>query len=159
MDDKEKELYHFWKSKFRTHFLRAVCWDVIRPIIIENEVSSVLEFGCGLSTLLFDSLGLKVTSYDTEQRFIDFVKQHCSSNVELILWENEGDPVTSQYDFSLVDGVLPRTPQLKVAVCHSNLIAIDDFRGKLTPILTPELKGFERIDSEKTKIAVFARRN
>ena len=159
MDDKEKELYHFWKSKFRTHFLRSVCWDIVRPIIIENKVSSVLEFGCGLSTLLFDSLGLKVTSLETEQRFIDFVKQHCSPNVELNLWENEGDPVTSQYDFSLVDGILPRNPQLKVAVCHSNLIAIDDFRGRSEPILTPELGGFERIDLKRIKMAVFARRN
>ena len=159
MLNKEKILYDLWKLQKRNRYLKPICWNTLKPILVNNNVSSVLEFGCGLSTLLFDSLGLKVTSYETDQKYIYFVDRYCSPNVELLLWDNSGDPVTSQYDLSLVDGILPRTPQLKVAVKHSDIVAIDDFKGRLGPILMPELEDFERIGTREAKIAVFARRN
>jgi len=49
-------------------------WDAIATHIKPN--SKTLEFGCGLSTLLFNYAGHHHTAIDNNQKWIDLVKSH-----------------------------------------------------------------------------------
>ena len=49
-------------------------WDAIAMHI--HPYSKTLEFGCGLSTLLFDYAGHHHTAIDNNQKWIDLVKSH-----------------------------------------------------------------------------------
>jgi hypothetical protein len=143
---------------FRTRYLQPVLWRQLKHLIFTHKITSVLEFGSGLSTLLFDSLNLKVLSYETDPEYLSKFYKKCSSNVTFVIWNNEKADIWETFGLSLVDGILPRTNQLIYAMAHSRYIAIDDFLDEetSTPLL-PLLEGWTRIDSQQSKLAVFRR--
>lgn len=152
----DSDIYTLWTSKTDDHrFLHRNKWTELKDTIINYKVKSVLEFGSGVSTLLFENLKLSVTSVETSPDFITFVKSLCKTSVDFRRWDNKTVNLSKHYDLSLVDGILPRAPQLFYAIKHSSIIAVDDFdrsiRGSLGPVLAP----LTRIDSRLTNLAIF----
>ena len=152
----DREIYKLWRSKTSDlRYFRPKRWDELKKVIIEQGVKSVLEFGSGVSTFLFDNINLKVVSFETDPKYMEFVKSLCSPKVTFKLWDNKSATINDFYDLALVDGVLPRTHQLEIALKHAKFIAIDDFKDSLLRKLT----NYERIDSRSTILAVFVRLN
>lgn len=158
----DKEIYKKWHELTDDHrYFRPVRWTQLENLIKEYEVRTVLEFGVGVSTLLFDNLGLRIDSYETDAKFMEFVGSHCSSNVYLSYWDNEtiSNDIAGKYDLAFVDGSDPRINQLALSIEYSDLIAIDDFAGRYVNQMLPMLKGFNRLDDGSTFLSVFKRDN
>ena len=153
----DEEIYSLWFSKTDDlRYLRPRRWKEIKEIIVKRKVKSVLEFGSGVSTLLFSNMGLKVLSLETKPRYMKFVKSMCSPKVALRVWNNKNANIKDHYDLSLVDGVLPRNDQLRLAVKHSNIIVVDDFNEYLITEVPSRCK---RIDPKTTTLAIFEKVN
>lgn len=155
--DFEDKLYKTWP--FHIRYLRRECWEVIKEYIVKHEITSVLEFGSGISTILLNNMGLDVVSYETDQVYLRFIKSYNLANVEFRLWDNVTADIKGHYGISLVDGILPRTRQLYYAQKHTRYICIDDFNDENAVGLPPMLKGYTRLDDEAIKLAVFRKFN
>lgn len=135
--------------------LRHKRWNEVKKVILDYKVETVLEFGCGVSTWLFHNLGLYIVTLETDYNFLEAVTSHCSSRVEPILWDNVYYKSPNTYDLSLIDGILPREPQLSIALECSSILCIDDFAGRIKNSFEPKLSHLERIDSGETIMAIF----
>lgn len=156
----DKEIYNYWLFKNDDlRYLRPRRWEEIKKVILKYEVKSVLEFGSGISTLLFDNLCLKVLSYETDLKFIYYMKSRCSQNVSFRHWDNNAASPVGDFDFALVDGALPRNRQFYIALNRSPIVAIDDFELEWKETILPALTKHERIDSQTTSLAIFRRNN
>lgn len=109
-------------------------WEFLKGIVKEYKVKSVLEFGVGFSTLLFNSLGLNVTTYETDQRFIDLVHGK-NPKARILKWDGKEVPEILPdgqkpvYDLAFVDGPSggsTREFSTKYASNHSGLVVIHD---------------------------------
>ena len=150
----DEEIYKSWPYKIR--FLRYECWKLIKKYLIEKEITSVIEFGSGISTILFNSFGIDLVSYETDPIYLREIKSYNLANVEFRLWDNSITNVGKTFGLSLVDGAMPRTNQLKYAIAHSRYIAIDDFNDEnSSELLYPMVKDLKRLDDEKIKLAIF----
>ncbi len=151
----DKQIYQKWLSATKDHrYFRPKRWEVMKQVIIDHKVKSVLEFGIGVSTLLFQNLGLKVTSYETDPEYIKFVEK-LGVKGQIFYWDNTTLAIPGHYDLAFVDGILPREPQLILAKSVSNLIAIDDYAGREENLLKKYLTNFKRIDDRNTLLAIF----
>ncbi len=150
------EIYAQWPFKVR--YLRRELWSQLKRQIVLHQITSVLEFGSGLSTVLFNSFGLDVVSYDTNPVYQLIVKRFNLANVEFRIWDNVVADIKGDFGLALVDGILPRTNQLFYALRHARYVAIDDFTDKESNQgLAPMVEGCLRIDSGNTKLAIFRR--
>ena len=57
---------------------------MLRSLIRNRKIKNVLEFGSGMSTILFDKLGLNVDSYETDRIFMDVRLPACTPHVSKI---------------------------------------------------------------------------
>jgi hypothetical protein len=152
----DAEIYKKWP--YRTRYLRPECWSVINRILHNHRITSILEFGSGISTALFNNHGIDVVSYDTDPAYLKFIKSLNLANVEFRLWNNKKTSIEGEFGLSLVDGALPRTRQLYYAMKHSRYIAIDDFTDpESNKGLKEMLSGFELIAGRGCKLRVFRR--
>lgn len=152
----DSDIYKLWLSKTSDHrYFRPKRWAELKKVISDKKLSSVLEFGSGVSTLLFQNLGLKVLSLETNKNYMNFVQSLCQQGVDFVHWNGNGYKVSENYDLALVDGDLPRLPQIKMALKSAKIIAIDDFVGGHKQRFSPYLKNYKRIDSESTFLAIF----
>jgi hypothetical protein len=150
----DTEIYAAWPYKIR--FLRRECWELIKSYILTHEITSVLEFGSGVSTILLNNLGVDVVSYETDPIYLRKVKSYNLANVEFRLWDNEKADINQVFGLSLVDGAMPRVNQLSYAIRHSRYIAIDDFSdANSSEALYPMVEGLSRLDDGKIKLAIF----
>lgn len=78
-------------------------WEYIKQIIKNEEVKSICEFGVGLSTLLFDSFGVKVVPYETRQEDIDRFKK-MNPSLDIRLWDGKKIFIPEKADLVFVDG-------------------------------------------------------
>ena len=149
-----KDYYHIWKSHFGSdhRFLRAPKWKYIMQVIDRFNVRSVLEFGPGLSTLLFESVDCNVDCFETDRRYAKKLGKLVTAKIRI--WDNKNTRITKNYHMSLVDGAQPRGRQLIYATKHSNIIIRDDIRfGRIFKI-----PGFVRIDDGKLQLGIFVRK-
>lgn len=152
----DKEIYKLWTSKTSDkRYFRPRRWEQLRKVIESENVKSVLEFGSGVSTLLFNNLGLNILSIETDETYIKFMYDFHLKNVFYKYWDNKFTPLPGNFDLSLVDGINPRTNQLSLAIRHSTIIAVDDFVGRTENLLLPQLEGTTRIDDRSTFMAIF----
>ena len=152
----DEEIYKKWKSLTPDlRYLRPKRWEQIKEVIQSNNLNSIIEFGSGISTILFDNLGLHIVSYETSGKFISFVKPLCSPKVKFIKWNNRGLYITKRYDLALIDGILPRIPQLEAISGHSRFYAIDDFDRCIARESLPFIKPLKRVDNQSTILAIF----
>ena len=121
------------------------------------KVRTVIEFGSGISSLLFDNMNMKVVSLETDEKYMNWVAGFCSDNISFYHWDNDKLPkgIPHTYDMALVDGCLPRRPQLDHAKIMTDLICIDDFAGSIRGQFTPVMAEWDRIDKLGTFMAVF----
>lgn len=155
----DNEIYQLWFSKTKDlRYLRPKRWNQIKELIQSQQLKTVLEFGSGISTLLFDNLGLKVLSFETNEGHLKFVKRLCSPKVLFTLWDNKNLHLKGIYDFSLIDGAVSRDDQLRVALKHSKFVAIDDFEKDEKSQLSKRLTNYKRLDDESTTLAIFKKR-
>lgn len=84
-------------------------WPFIEEVIKKNQVKTVLEFGAGLSTSLFVTSGIaKLTSFETEQEWVEKVNKACGVDVKK--WNGRDFPEFigpdgyGEYDLAFVDG-------------------------------------------------------
>jgi hypothetical protein len=157
MELTDNDVYKIWLNKFNDHrYFRPNRWKDLKQAIIKNKVRSVLEFGSGVSTMLFDNLGLTVQSFETDLDYMNKVKSLCSPRVKFKLWWN--NTLSNDYgdfDLALVDGILPRNYQLEFSLDHAPIVAIDDYNGRIKGTLLDRLSQMERIDTQKTLLAIF----
>ena len=150
------QIYKKWLNEYKDHrFLRRKRWAVLDEIITKYNVKSVLEFGSGISTVLFDNLGIKVNSFETDLDHAYRVKQLVSDNIRINVWDNKEAPTLKTYDLALIDGAEPRHNQIKLGIKHARFLAIDDYNGSKPKRYRQHLEGFERIDDQTTIMAVF----
>jgi len=85
-------------------------WLYIRDIFKKFNVKTVVEFGCGLSTLLYSSLVDKVISFETQPGWIKKISDMIpeGKDVKIYQWDGktfklpDGEP--TKFDFAFVDG-------------------------------------------------------
>lgn len=139
----DREIYTLWTSKTSDlRYLRPRRWNYIKQFILKNNIKSVIEFGSGVSTLLFANLNLDVLSLETDLHYMDFVRSLCSPKVIFKSWNNKYLCLQGSFDLSLVDGILPRAPQIKYAVEFSKFIIVDDCRVKPGQLVNPILANY-----------------
>ncbi len=154
----DKDIYKEWP--FPTRFLDIASWNKINHYVQKYDITSILEFGSGLSTILLNNIGLDIISYETDSIYLREVKKFNLANVEFRLWNNVDADIKGHFGLSLVDGILPRMNQLYYAQKHSRYIAIDDFNNDhQSEGLLPMLKNCNRLDDQSARIAIFRKSN
>lgn len=154
-----QKIYREWLSK--THepqhprHLREPRWLELIKVINNYQVKSVLEFGSGISTILFSKMGLKVLSMETDDAYMRYVASYNLPNVTFQLHNNKEINIEDHFDLALVDGILPREPQLKVALEHAKIVAIDDFGPKYRLPLLPLVANYKRLTPRANLMAIF----
>ena len=152
----DNEIYSNWPLKIR--YLRKECWKRIKACILRHDITSVLEFGSGLSTVLFNNLGVDTISYETNPVYLRAIKSFNLSNVEFRLWDNITANIEGYFGLSLVDGILPRVNQLHYAQLHARYIAIDDYTDpKSNEGLPQMLSDYACLDKGEIKLSIFRR--
>jgi len=142
----DREIYKFWLSEVRgTRYLHPDRWIQLKPLIKKHKIASVLEFGSGVSTLLFAHNGLSVVSYETDKDYMELVHSLCEPKVDFRLWDNLSADISGSFDLALVDGILPRSLQIELALQHAVIVAIDDY----------EFTDWHRIDDRLSKMSIF----
>jgi len=104
-------------------------WIVLKKLITEYNVRSVVEFGIGLSTLLIMQL-CRVDGYDNLDRHLEWMKTKVNDNVTLHKWDGK-IPVKleKQYDMAFVDGpngAINRVPSVKSIINNCKIFAMHD---------------------------------
>ena len=112
-------------------------WILLKKIIKEKNVKTVLEFGCGLSSLLISEL-VKVDSYETLEKYAELIKcksdkRDTKDNLNIILWDGKHFDSDKQYDLVFVDGPVEdnsgspgREYSIKAASEHSDKVIVHD---------------------------------
>ena len=77
-------------------------WEFIREVVEKYNVKSVVEFGAGISTQLFDSIGIKVESFETMPKILDQTRK-ITPNAILNLWDGQTIPEIKA-DMAFIDG-------------------------------------------------------
>jgi ADP-heptose:LPS heptosyltransferase len=106
-------------------------WVAMQEIIEKHKIKTVLEFGCGLSTLMMLDAGLKVTSLETQDRWKeDVAKKHKDTNI--LLWDGVKEDVIKEdqkFDMAFIDGPQggdKREISTKLASKHASVIIQED---------------------------------
>ena len=106
-------------------------WAGIFRIIREKNVKSVLEFGSGLSTLLFSEMDFgEFVSYETEDEWIGKVSEAALSPLKILKWDGMTPPSDlGHYDLAFVDGPgegFQRKISTETAAKHSPIVIVHD---------------------------------
>jgi len=104
-------------------------WEFMLRTVKKHNVKRVLEFGAGLSTLLMLDEGLNVTTYETQEAWINKIKAF-NPKADVRLWDGKNfpDPI-SKYDMVFVDGPaggINREVSTKIASESSDIVIIHD---------------------------------
>lgn len=151
----DKEIYKLWLANVDDHrYLRPRRWQTVRKVIEYFKLRSVLEFGAGISTMLFQNLGMRLVSYETDAEYLESIS-HLLNGVETHLWDNENLEISEKFDLSLVDGALSRRKQLEIALNSARFVALDDYIGSTERRYRATMAPYERIDNGSTWMAVF----
>jgi hypothetical protein len=77
-------------------------WEVLKGFIADRGITSLVEFGAGVSTELFDKAGVKVHSFETIPEVANQTKKKVP-NADIDLWDGK-TPVTIHGDMAFIDG-------------------------------------------------------
>ena len=136
-------------------------WIFMQEIIAKHNVRNVLEFGSGLSTILFEQLGVKIVSYETSTSYANNVRT-ILPGIDVRMWDGKtiiGDidnPPPAQFDLVFVDG--PAGPEnredaIRLAAKFGKMVIIHDgwcapekaFMAQyLDPVFKDHVKGGRR---------------
>jgi len=104
-------------------------WEFMKGVIEENNIKTVLEFGCGLSTLLMLDMGLEVVSFETHQGWVDKING-LNPKCDIRLWDGVNwDFEPGKCDFAFVDGPpggVNREHSTRVASEYADVVIVHD---------------------------------
>jgi len=129
-------------------------WAFISGTILKYKIKSVLEFGAGLSTLLFNDLGVKTTTFETKDGWINKIKE-IMPKCDIQLWDGRKfvmEDTKKQrviYGLAFVDGPagdLARDVSTEVASMFANFVIVHDAgrewaRKYQAQFLVPDFEG------------------
>ena len=126
--------YNDVKSEFKKKIgdaskcLKKEDWNVLNTLINDHKIKTVVEFGSGLSTVLMQRAGLKVTSFETDGDYLTKLDPLLSNDIDIRLWDNKADINFNgdKFDLAIIDGALPRTKQAVAAKGISDLVIVHD---------------------------------
>jgi len=132
-ENKTDFLIKSWGYSWGGSSITDLDWEFIKEIIKKYNVKSVLEFGAGLSTLLFNNLGLDVLTYETENRWINKSKEN-NSKCNIKQWDGKDQIILKtvseeKFDLAFVDGPANgqnRELSTQIASIVSDLVVIHD---------------------------------
>jgi len=157
-----EQLHQQLSKGFSNKSLKLNRWLVILDVLEKYGVESVLEFGSGLSTLLFEKLGVSVISLETNPEYLRWVRSRSRGDAKFVLWDNENYPLSIQpFDMALVDGDVPRRSQAQTAQKCSSIVCMDDWgrglvqKGWSTQGCGDLFTDWRRVDNCSTILAVF----
>jgi len=80
-------------------------WDFLLTVLKNYKISSILEFGAGLSTLLFNDLGMKIVTFETHADKITKV-QEINSMCDIREWDGKKVNLEEfeEFDLAFMDG-------------------------------------------------------
>ena len=156
---KSKDIYKLWTSNTDDRrYFKPKRWAEVEKVIKDYNVKTVLEFGAGVSTLLFQSMDLEgFVSYETDPEYIKFIESIDPEKTCICEWDNKHLDLDGvhKFDFALVDGINPRTTQLELALKYARIVAIDDYIGANIKRLEIDMSKYERINREESYVAIF----
>ena len=105
-------------------------WMFILGVIRNYNIKSVLEFGTGLSTLLFNDLGMKIVTFETNVNWITKV-QEINSMCDIREWDGKKVNLEefTEFDLAFVDGPpggSSREFSTKIASENAKIIIVHD---------------------------------
>ena len=134
-----KPFYEKFRAKFNTAKSIFVSFckidgQLLQRLVRQYNVKTVLEFGSGLSTILFDRLNLIVTSFETDAEYMADVDRMCAGNITFYTWDNQHLPIKlPAVDMAFVDGADPRQRQINLAAESTRVMVIHDGYTRPTP--------------------------
>jgi len=115
--------------KFGGGALTLEDWRFLSGIIKQKKIRSVLEFGAGLSTLLFNDTVPKVTTFETSDGWHDKIKQN-NPSCRIVKWDGKNEvKLDRKYELAFVDGPaggVNREVSTKLASLNSDLVVVHD---------------------------------
>lgn len=85
-------------------------WLFMQEVLKKYNVKSILEFGAGLSTLLFATMADRILTFETQQGWINKIKSMATDKNHFLKWDgkkldiNEDDFKDLKFDLCFVDG-------------------------------------------------------
>lgn len=122
-----KSIYNTYGLKFNGGSITERDWEFICKTIDEHKVESVLEFGAGLSTLLFNDKVKNVVSYEDKPGWIKKLNDLRPCNIQL--WDGKTFTSDESFDMAFVDGPAndsPRDVSTRVASERANVVIVHD---------------------------------
>ncbi len=102
-------------------------WIILKRFLKEQNIKTVLEYGCGLSTELMTLEGIEVVSLETLDWWAEINKEVIEN--EIILYQKGNLPeINRKFDLAFVDGPMSgeRIPEILHAKRHSDKIFFHD---------------------------------
>jgi len=111
--------------------LREDEWDILKSLVLCNNVQSVLEVGAGFSTVLLAWTVPYVLSFDTSPEWAQKVCDEIGKQVVMLYKYPIFPDIGERFDFALVDGPTGcsdgRRESLEFAKQHADVILIHDY--------------------------------
>ena len=106
-------------------------WIFLKEIFEKEKVETILEFGAGLSTILFANTVKSVETYETQPGWIKKISDMAPENSVIKLWNGRivTEPLKEKYDFAFVDGPAGgpnREWSTEYASKHADLVVVHD---------------------------------
>lgn len=105
-------------------------WEFLLSIIKNYNISSVLEFGAGLSTLLFNEMDVSIITFETNVNWITKI-QEINSKCDIREWDGKKVSLEefNEFDLAFVDGPpggKSRKFSTKIASENAKIVIIHD---------------------------------
>ncbi len=103
-DAPTSDIYNSYGLTFNGGALTIRDWEFIKTAMEQNNIKTVLEFGAGLSTLLFSDAKLdKFVSYEDKQGWINKLLK-LKAGIDIRLWNGKELKIDEKFDLIFVDG-------------------------------------------------------
>lgn len=123
------DLHKIWRSVYTAKLDMSVSIEDYNAFK-QFRPESVLEFGSGLSTILFADMGAKILSFEQEDWVLASMKKikhvwdkHAVLKKHTGIWPYS---ISGDYHMAFIDGPWSRTGQASVAIDHTDYIWVHD---------------------------------
>ena len=114
------------KTKWGNGAITKMDWIILSDFLEKYRIRSVIEYGYGVSTGLFNDVIKTVTTYESHKGYF---KQGKRNGFKLILWNADGYLPEQHADFVFIDGPaggMNREWSFKNAARQAKYIAVHD---------------------------------
>ena len=99
------DIYDKHAEKWQQHMMiDKGTWELLRDYALKFGVRSCLEFGCGLSTMLLDSMGIEVTAFEDKPEYVHPSLKHLGQSAVILYDDLSELKIDSHYDMAFIDG-------------------------------------------------------